>query len=1488
MKLERRADSYQSGVGMGVEIPEYLKETSNFLDVYNRNLDSIRNREVRDNPVLDYINLQVIDFEKPFSALREFQMPIDYCSDCIIAFSLGYMLENTLTNSVVYFYPSPNNAIYNNKTYQIKSQKDFDNIVENDLQNQDPMKILQKPQDYYLRLLAITNVVVYIYKKKVAAKHFVCTICGGKFELRQHFKRHLKKCEKKSEKCSVCHKTILKNLVHCCSKKPIKGYDCGCDIQRDLIHNRGLVSFHKNNSNLCVFNCLAIQDNPRYYTQKAKILYGEYVNITLRQKVTLEDLPIIESNFKKSFVVYKKIAEKRYEIVYNSASEYPIIHIFMSKCDIHDSSYHFSWIKNVNLFLGTMNYCDLCSKRFAASHMLTRHKTRCHSIVKNAVCVLPHFLKSNRAIKIFSDSSDTNLELFKCIAYKKCSKNYIKLAKQLFSRYYIETGRTSVELSDLSTIEKLFDINIIVYSKCENGKINCVASGCDDYIESLTVNLYTCENSCLHFQYVRWVQKFTGLKYFKCQKCGNLFTESKKLRKHREKKNCSDSVEEVISRSIFHPEPDNVFTFLRDMYNLECIDLSNQYFIIYDFESMLKPERLITGHGENTIYTQKHEPLSVSFCSNIPGFDVDVPTLVNDYDDTDCFILDFVNRLNAMAMQARNLNAIKKKELLSRIGDIKLSKKQLKTLDNHYDRTPILAFNSAKYDIPMCRHYLFKYLDIVHCIKRNNSYISITTPLLHFLDIVQYMGVGVSYRAFLEKFQCELKKGFFPYSYMSSIEVLRETALPSKDKFYNDLANEPISDSDYESCVQIWRERNMQTFKEYLIYYNQMDVYPFKCAIIKMQQHYIIQKKVNPFRDCISLPGISQILLFRDCREFIFTTAGSVSEHDLVSEAILGGLSIILKRYSKSGVTSIKPYKYTEPEIVKRIIGLDCNSLYSYCMQQDMPVGFHLYRKFDVDKLMPQTSKKTRLFYTKELQWLLLLSIEKKINIRTYAHVGGQMKIEGRYVDGYYYNEELNLHEVYQFDGCWYHDCKECYIISEEKQKDKKEFNEMLKQKPNFKVTIMIEHDFKAFLDALMPDQTETRRTILEKQIPPTLLYRRPISTQTLLQHILENKYYGLVKCSVAIDIKYHSYYENFPPIFITREVGEQDISDYMSDYCENQGIDIKPQKMLISVMKAENAVFISDQIKWYLMENIEWGDNVFIITNITESIQYIAGRPFAKFVEAGVNERIQGDLSKEHAINSVVSKCLLNSSYGKLIQNKLKQRDVVIIKNDSDKLAREISSVFFGGCEEITADIYEVIKKKKKIVHNLPRHIGAFVYGKSKLVMLSFIYDFIVKYFRDSSYAFLFSDTDSIYLEISEENLDLCVKDEYKSEYQKIKYDWLVNPDISRSCRQPGLFKIEKIGLNYIGLSSKCYYIEGFDTHKWAAKGISHRTNHLTFQHYEDVLFRQNNHYIENRGIKVYNNRIHSYKQTRCGLKNLYLKRVVDADGIHTWPLLE
>lgn len=136
---------------------------------------------------------------------------------------------------------------------------------------------------------------------------------------------------------------------------------------------------------------------------------------------------------------------------------------------------------------------------------------------------------------------------------------------------------------------------------------------------------------------------------------------------------------------------------------------------------------------------------------------------------------------------------------------------------------PIVCHNLSNYDL----HLIVKELgsssgDINVIPKTKEKYISLTKNIfvapkkiiqLRFIDSFRFMSrsldvlvsnltqneLNETSSIFTDPIQMNLacRKGVFPYEYIDSMDKLSETALPSKDKFYNSLTGKHISNEDY-------------------------------------------------------------------------------------------------------------------------------------------------------------------------------------------------------------------------------------------------------------------------------------------------------------------------------------------------------------------------------------------------------------------------------------------------------------------------------------------------------------------------------------------------------------------------------------------------------------------------------------------------------------------------------------------------------------------
>lgn len=146
----------------------------------------------------------------------------------------------------------------------------------------------------------------------------------------------------------------------------------------------------------------------------------------------------------------------------------------------------------------------------------------------------------------------------------------------------------------------------------------------------------------------------------------------------------------------------------------------------------------------------------------------------------------------------------------------------------------------------------------------------------------------------------------------------------------------------------------------------------------------------------------------------------------------------------------------------------------------------------------------------------------------------------------------------------------------------------------------------------------------------------------------------------------------------------------------------------------------------------------------------------------------------------------------------------------------------------------------------------------------------------------------------------------ERRSKFEELKEIFLSKHPKDRT---PGLFKVEHEGTRMVCLSSKCYYtddgtlgndIDCQECHRFesglcgkcaqkahiSAKGVSKKTNQLTFDLYRSTLTTHKPSTTVQRGFTVRDNEVVTFEQEKQGLSPLYFKRVVLQDGVCTVPL--
>ena len=172
------------------------------------------------------------------------------------------------------------------------------------------------------------------------------------------------------------------------------------------------------------------------------------------------------------------------------------------------------------------------------------------------------------------------------------------------------------------------------------------------------------------------------------------------------------------------------------------------------------------------------------------------------------------------------------------------------------------------------------------------------------------------------------RKGVFPYSYLDSLERLKETALPPRDAFRNDLSGEECSADDYAFAQLAWSQFACRSFGDYLIAYLSLDVYLLADVFERFRLVSLQQDGLDPVH-FISLPGLSFQSAFKMTKEHI-DLLQDPEMYSLFERGIRGGMTFVNKHHIQSTVN-------TEDSTRTHLAYIDENNLYGSSMCKPLP-----------------------------------------------------------------------------------------------------------------------------------------------------------------------------------------------------------------------------------------------------------------------------------------------------------------------------------------------------------------------------------------------------------------------------------------------------------------------------------------------------------------------------------------------------------------------
>ena len=368
--------------------------------------------------------------------------------------------------------------------------------------------------------------------------------------------------------------------------------------------------------------------------------------------------------------------------------------------------------------------------------------------------------------------------------------------------------------------------------------------------------------------------------------------------------------------------------------------------IVYDFEAYQDTSKAVRPTSD-LFYESEHVPISVSLADTLNP----EPEYIVSRDPAELI------RLFHQSLERRHTAIVADVVEKFRTPDIEgIPEKQGEEIVKWVYQVPVLGFNSGHYDLKLIRQHFIPLLAQdpgTFAAEKNGRIMFINTPKFKFLDVLNYLGPGITYEKWVKTYGATLAKSWLPYEWFDSPDKLDFPGLPPYMAWYSKLKGEYVLTlKEYDDCHRIFKERGMQTFGDWLEYYNNLDVAPFLEALQKMKEFYT-SLGIDILKDAVSLPGVSEKYILRKTLQPRWgykppeLYSPNKEAYAMLKAAVVGGPSLVFTRRHVAGETRIRSHQYEDARLCRRILGYDANSLYPSTMMKEMPCGPGYVKSYD-------------------------------------------------------------------------------------------------------------------------------------------------------------------------------------------------------------------------------------------------------------------------------------------------------------------------------------------------------------------------------------------------------------------------------------------------------------------------------------------------------------------------------------------------------------
>ena len=217
-----------------------------------------------------------------------------------------------------------------------------------------------------------------------------------------------------------------------------------------------------------------------------------------------------------------------------------------------------------------------------------------------------------------------------------------------------------------------------------------------------------------------------------------------------------------------------------------------------------------------------------------------------------------------------------------------------------------------------------------------------------------------------------IKKGIYPYEYMTDWGKFNEMKLPPREAFYSKLNMSGVGNEDYEHVNRVWKEFALKDLGEYYDLYLKRDVIQLANVFEAFRKVCLKNYGLDPAH-FYTAPGLA----WKACLKKTRIRLELLLDPDMLlmfERGIRGGISQSVNRWAKAN----NPYmcsKFNSNEKINYLQYLDTNNLYGWAMSQPLPTGGFKWVDIKLGEIIKLTKRKYKGYllevnvkYPKELQ----------------------------------------------------------------------------------------------------------------------------------------------------------------------------------------------------------------------------------------------------------------------------------------------------------------------------------------------------------------------------------------------------------------------------------------------------------------------------------------------------------------------------------------